>query len=68
LGFVAGGSVGDAAIDRLRTRQCPRAAYSMIHKREQGVAYSSPLRMSRIARRRSLNTAAGITFGAFDAT
>ena len=31
LGFVAGGSVGDAAIDRLRARQCPRAAFSMIH-------------------------------------
>ena len=34
LGFVAGGSISDAARDRLRTRQCPRAAYSMIHKRE----------------------------------
>jgi hypothetical protein len=30
LGFVAGGSVSDAAC-RLRTRKCPRAAYSMIH-------------------------------------
>jgi hypothetical protein len=32
-GLVADGSIGDAAC-RLRTRKCPRAAYSMIHKRE----------------------------------
>jgi hypothetical protein len=44
LGFVAGSSIGNAgcSIDRLRTRPCPRAAYSMIEHRPIGGSRPGP--------------------------